>query len=104
MRLARGRVHHQLLVIGLLQRQEQRLEMSALAPAGKALVHLGPGTQMRRQITPRRACFSDPQNRINEQAVITPGTPQYRGKMDNHALPLRIGQCMAVLCHQKSSK
>jgi hypothetical protein len=25
-------------------------------------------------------------------------------KMDNHALPLRIGQCVALLCHKKPSK
>ena len=91
MRLARGRVHHQLLVIGFLKSEEQCFEMPLLAPAGKALVDLRPCAKVDRQITPRRACFSNPQNRINEQSVITPGTPQYRGKMDNHALPLRIG-------------
>ena len=91
-------------MIGFLQGQEQRIEMPPLAPAGKALVDLRPGTQTRRQITPRSACFSDPQNRINEQAVITPGTTQHRGKVDNHALPLRIGQGVALLCHKNPQK
>lgn len=103
-RFARGRVHHQLLVIGLLQGQEQRMEVPPVAPAGKALVDLGPSTQTRRQVTPGSACLGDPQDRINEQPVIAPGAAQYGGKVDDHALPLRIGQGVALLCHEKCSK
>ena len=103
-RLARGRVHHQLLMIGFLQGQEQRIEMPPLAPAGKALVDLGPSTQTSRQVAPGCACLGDPQHRINKQSVIAPGAPQYGGKVEDHALPLRIGQGVALLCHKNPQK
>ena len=103
-RLARGRVHHQLLVIGFLQGKEQRIEMPPVAPAGKALVDLGPSTQTRRQVTPGSTCLGDPQDRINEQPVISPGAAQYGGKVGDHALPLGIGEGVALLCHEKCSK
>ena len=80
------------------------MEVLPVAPAGKALVDLGPSTQTRRQVTPGSTCLGDPQDRINEQPVISPGAAQYGGKVGDHALPLGIGEGVALLCHEKCSK
>ena len=78
-----------------------------LAMASCTMASLSSGF-VNQQLLPRpsRGFFSNPQNRTNEQAIISPGTPQNREKVDRPcaAIAHRSGRGVALLCRQKPSK
>lgn len=94
---AGSRIHHDLFKIRLLERAENRFEVSFLAPVGKASIHVIPMAQGGWQISPRRTGRSDPQQRIQKTPHVPTPTAFEGRKMRFDARPCIVAQ--SVACH-----
>ena len=88
----------------LLDGRKEAVPEAGLAPAVQPTGHGGPRTIPCGQIAPRRPGAEDPQEAIEEAAMVHRRTSSRRflgWKQGVKPLPLRIGECMSVHRRQR---